>query len=202
MANSKFIKFNFNPWRQRIPDCFVRAVCAATGLDYREVCKKYGISYKNGKGVIRDTGLSLRKIEQVFSDYFDVVENFSDDMDFVPDEYVDSKENAELQKFDIEHGIDSASGITLNEFVDLFKDKGTFLVSLKLNPEVHKNAQSSRIAGHITCVKCIPGKKQGFIDTWDCGDMLVDAYMRVIKKEPADSPLHWKYDKEKHEFII
>ena len=32
--------------------------------------------------------------------------------------------------------------------------------------------------------------------------MLVDAYMRVIKKEPANSPLHWKYDKEKHEFIV
>ena len=32
--------------------------------------------------------------------------------------------------------------------------------------------------------------------------MLVDAYMRVVKREPLSSPYHWKFDKEKHAFIL
>ncbi len=36
----------------------------------------------------------------------------------------------------------------------------------------------------------------------EISEMLVDAYMRVIKKEPFDSPLHWKYDHENHKFIV
>jgi hypothetical protein len=48
----------------------------------------------------------------------------------------------------------------------------------------------------------MPGKRHGFIDSWDSSEMLVDAYMRVIKKEPVNSPLHWKYDRENHKFIV
>lgn len=52
------------------------------------------------------------------------------------------------------------------------------------------------------CVKCNPGYKHGFIDSWDSGEMLVDSYMRVKKFEPANSPKHWRYDREKHKFIV
>ena len=38
MENSKFIKFNYNPWKARTGDCAIRAIVAATGLDYRVVC--------------------------------------------------------------------------------------------------------------------------------------------------------------------
>lgn len=31
---------NFNPWKAHIGDCAIRAIAAATGLDYRIVCKK------------------------------------------------------------------------------------------------------------------------------------------------------------------
>jgi len=58
-TNPKLIKFNFNAWGQNISDCAIRAVVAATGLDYREVCKRFGVSYKKRKGLIRDTGIDL-----------------------------------------------------------------------------------------------------------------------------------------------
>ena len=39
-------------------------------------------------------------------------------------------------------------------------------------------------------------------DTWDSSEMFVDAYMRVRKTVPLDSPLHWKYDRDKKQFIV
>ena len=57
--------------------------------------------------------------------------------------------------------------------------------------------------GHIVYVNLSKNaKKPGFIDIGDSGEMLVDAYMRVSKREPVSSPNHWKYDNEKHKFII
>ena len=112
-----------------------------------------------------------------------------------------SKEDLELQAFELQNGMNSASGLTLNDFVDMFKDQGTFLVSLVENPEASN--VNSRKGGHIVCVRC--GKnavKQGFIDTWDSGEMLVDTYMRIVKTEPKDSPLHWRYDRAQHKFIV
>ena len=200
MKSKYWINFNFNPWGAHLNDCAVRGIVAATGLDYREVCRRLGVSYKKGRGLIRDTGINLGKVEEVFDQYFDVVEDFYDNQNFVPDDMVGSKEDAELQAFDLKNGIVPATGVTLNEFIEMFKDQGTFIVSTTGNPKSPDKACQS--GGHIICVKCNPGKKQGFIDTWDSGDMLVDAYMRVSKPEPANSPFHWKYDREKHKFIV
>ena len=36
--NPKRLNFNFNIWNKHIPDCAIRAISAATGLDYRAVC--------------------------------------------------------------------------------------------------------------------------------------------------------------------
>lgn len=200
--NPYLIKFNFNPWKANVGDCAIRAIVAATGLDYRAVCKQLGVSYKKGRGLIRDTGIDLQEIEIVFSDYFDIIEDFYDNNEFVPDEMRGSKEDLELAKFDLLNDIDAVSRTTLNEFIEMYRGNGTFLVSLDRNPEA-KNVSARREGGHIVCVKCNPRlKKQGFIDTWDSGEMLVDAYMRVAKTEPKDSPLHWKYDREKHQFIV
>ena len=69
------------------------------------------------------------------------------------------------------------------------------------NPDCANPA--AKRGGHIVFANCKRGaKRQGFIDTWDSGDMYVDAYMRVAKKESKDSPLHWKYDYDQHKFII
>lgn len=201
MERSNFIKFNYNPWKVRTGDCAIRAIVGATGLDYRIVCKRLGVSWKNGKGLIRDTGIDLEKVKQTFGSYFDIIEDFTENLNFVPDEFKDSPENDMMNDFDIENGIDGvSSGMTLNEFVNDYQNQGSFIVSCEGNPNAKSPA--CRKGGHLVYVRCLPNYKQGFIDIWDSGEMLVDAYMRVIKREPMSSPLHWKYDKEKHEFII
>ena len=57
--NQKWINFSFNPWNKRIEDCAIRAIAAATGLDYRVVCKKLGYACKNGYGLTRKSGASI-----------------------------------------------------------------------------------------------------------------------------------------------
>lgn len=199
MQNPKLIYANFNPWDKHLNDCPIRAVSAAIGLKYQEVCKRFGYSWKNGYGLIRDTGAPLSEIKSKFNEYFDIVEDFFENYYFVPDEMKGTDAEQELNDFDNDQGIGAASGITLNEFVDMFQNQGTFLVSLIGNPKAKKEA--CRDGGHIVCVKCNKNNKQGFIDFWDSGEMLVDAYMRIKKKEPSDSPLHWRYDFEKHKLI-
>ena len=98
--NPRWIKFNFNPWNARRPDCAIRGISAATGLDYREVCRILGVSYKNGSGIIRDTGIDLNDIEEKFSKYFDIVEDYYDNYDFVPDEYRDTLYDKQLKMTD------------------------------------------------------------------------------------------------------
>ena len=175
---------------------------AATGLSYKEVCKRFGVAFAKGKGLRRDTGIDLKDIKQKFSDYFDIVEDYYDNSTFVPDEYKGTDVNDEMDKFDVDNGIDLVSGDTLNDFCDYFNNQGTFLVSLVNNPK-SPNPAVSRPGGHIVCAKLSRNaKRKGFVDTWDSGDMLVDAYMRVVKTEPKDSPLHWKYDYDKKQFIV
>ena len=201
LKNPKWIKFSFNPWKAHAPDCAIRATAAATGLDYREICKRLGVSWKRGKGLIRDSGIALTNVEHVFDEYFDIIEDYYDNYEFVPDEYKNTLYAKQLDNFDKSIGVNAVSKTTLNEFIDEFKNQGIFLVSLEGNPDAQHPA--ARSGGHLTCVKCLRGQqKQGFIDTWDCGEMYVDAYMRVKKQEPADSPKHWKYDYAQHKFII
>ena len=200
--NQKWINFSFNPWNKRIEDCAIRAIAAATGLDYRVVCKKLGYACKNGYGLTRKSGASIQKIKNVFNDYFDIIEDFYDNFTFVPDEFKGSEEVERIKQFEVQNGLfNSATGTTLNEFIDLYKNQGTFLVSLIGNPD-SENPSCRGDVGHLVCVKCNPGYKQGFIDFWDSGDMLVNAFMRVKKFEPKDSPNHWRYDREKHKFIV
>ena len=94
--NPRWINFNFNCYGKHISDCAIRAVVAATGLDYREVCKRFGVSYVKGKGLRRDTGINLDDIEEKFAEYFDIIEDYYDNFAFVPDEFKDSPENDEL----------------------------------------------------------------------------------------------------------
>lgn len=191
---------NFNPWGAHVGDCAIRGISAATGLDYRIVCKMLHVSYKNGQGLIRDTGIDLNDIEHAFDSYFDIVEDFYDNTEFIPPEMVGSKEAQELAAFDQANGIDAPTKTTLEEFIYEFQNQGVFLVSLVGNP----NAQNPvcRKGGHIVCVRCARGKQHCFIDTFSSHEMFVDAYMRVSRMEPASSPLHWKYDFQNKKFIV
>lgn len=158
MKNPNWIHFNFNPWQAHAPDCAIRAISAATGLDYREVCKRLGMSWKKGRGLIRDAGVGLDVVEKVFDEYFDIVEDYYDNYEFVPDEYKGTLYAKQLDDFDKQHGIGAVSKTTLDEFVNNFKNQGIFIVGLVTNPNA-KNPKSRRLGGHFTCVKCIPGKK-------------------------------------------
>lgn len=201
--NPKWIYFNFNPWKAHIGDCAIRAISAATGLDYREVCKKLGVSYKNGHGLIRDTGIDLNDIYKVFGDYFDIVEDYYDNYAFTPDEFKGSKEDEEMRRFDELHGIDAVSKTTLNDFCDEFAGQGKFLVGLVGNPEAKIPQYRNKNAGHIVYVNLSPNaKRQGFVDNFDSGELLVDAYMRLNKVEPKSSPKHYKYDMKNHKFVL
>ena len=51
--------FSFNPWKAHVGDCAIRAVVAAIGMRYELVCKELGVSWKKGRGLIRDTGIDL-----------------------------------------------------------------------------------------------------------------------------------------------
>lgn len=201
--NPKWIIFNYNPWDQHIGDCAIRAISAATGLDYREVCKRLKMAYKNGYGLIRDTGVSIQDVKNKFSPYFDVVEDYYENYSFVPDEFKNSTYDKQADDIDKELGIDAVSNTTLNDFINEFENQGIFIVGLVGNPNAPKGFQyRSRSSGHFVCVKCIRGLKQGFIDVFDCGPMLVDSFMRVKRQEPKNSPYHWKYDREQHKFIV
>jgi hypothetical protein len=42
-------------------------------MDYEKVCKRLGVAYKRGWGLIRDTGIKLDNIKDKFDEYFDKV---------------------------------------------------------------------------------------------------------------------------------
>jgi hypothetical protein len=181
---------NYNKWGKHIGDCAIRAIVAAIGMDYEKVCKTYGVAFKRGHGLIRDTGIDLKDIKHKFNEWFDIVEDFNELADF-SDEYPDSMD---LTAFDIANDIDSfSSGITLDEFMDMYDGHGIFLVALVGNPNAkNRNAKNG---GHIVCCKCLPNKEPYTIDTWNSSEMLVDCFMRIKKTLPKDHPNHWKYDK-------
>lgn len=201
MKNPYFIRFNFNPWKRAIDDCAIRAISGATGLSYKEVCRRYGAACKNGYGLVRKTGIDLNVIKEKFSEYFDVVEDFVENMSFVPDGMEDTFDAKLINAFEPNDSSKYASGDTLNDFCEMFDGEGNFLVGLTPNPNA-KN-QNARIGGHAVYAKLKAGlPRRGFIDTWDSGEMLVDTYMRVAKTEPVDSPFHYKYDRANHCFIV
>ena len=108
---------NFNKWGKHIGDCAIRAIVAAIGMDYEKVCKKLGVSFKRNYGLIRDTGINLDIVKTKFNEWFDVVEDFSDNID-LSNEFPNS---IDIDSFDDSLEIDSfSSGITLSEFMDLF----------------------------------------------------------------------------------
>lgn len=184
--------FSFNPWKARVGDCAIRAICAAIGLRYELVCKELGVSWKRGKGLIRDTGIDLELIKSKFDEYFDKVEDYAEEL---PPELLDDPAFTRAQVLDAALGVDEeTAGITLAEFLELYRGQGTFLVGLEGNPDA-KNP-NARKGGHIVCAKCFKGKQPFAIDSWSSEEMTVDSFMRVKKTIPKDDPRHWVWDAE------
>ena len=89
--------------------------------------------------------------------------------------------------------ISSLYGITLNDWLEAHKkDNAKYLVYL--------DDDKAMDGGHIVCAYCYPDKLY-FIDTFDCGEMFVQAWTKVKKVIPKDSDQHWKYDKQLKKFI-
>lgn len=202
MKNKKFIDFNFNPYKAHIDDCAVRAITAALGMRYELVCKQLGVSWRKGSGLIRSSGITLDVINSRFDEWFDVVQEFSGDYDSMPDDLKNDPEFQDLESLSITMGINNyTTGITLNDFCEMFAKQGIFLVGLAPNPN-SRNGYCRREGGHIVCAKCLKKYSVGyFIDTWDSGDMLVDSWMRVSKVIPPEDPRHWVFDKATHSFV-
>ena len=72
------------------------------------------MAYKNGYGLVRDTGVSIDDIKSTFSPYFDVVEDYYENYVFVPDEYKGTIYDKRADDIDKELGIDAVSSTTLD----------------------------------------------------------------------------------------
>lgn len=193
MANVIMKKFNANPWHQRIGDCAIRALVIGLGFDYKEACKQLGVACKRGHGLVRNSGIDLYDIKSKFSSFFDVVEDFEEDQDFVPDEFKGSEDDIRIQSMESSLKVPGTLGITLREFIQLFKGQGQFLVGLITNDD--------KKDGHIVFVNCAPGMGYA-VDTFSSSlNFLVDSYMRIKHRLPKDDPKHFKLDPVTKEFI-
>ena len=63
LPSRKVVKANYNKYHKNIGDCAIRAIVAGIGMDYDLVCKRFGMSWKKGHGLIRDTGIDLELIK-------------------------------------------------------------------------------------------------------------------------------------------
>ena len=157
---------NFNKWGKDMPDCAVRAIVAAIGIDYEVACKVLGVKCVKGKGFTDTYGVDIDTVQEKFSAYLgDVEENegFEDDP---------------LAAF--------FNAPELDDWLEEMKSSkktGTYLVYVDDNK---KND-----GGHIICCE-VTSSKAYFIDTSDVGGMQVQCWMKVLEKlDPAD-PLHYK----------
>ena len=188
--------FNMNPWKKRIPDCSIRAICAAIGMRYELVCKELGVSWKRGYGLIRDTGVNLDKIKETFDPWFDVVEDYTEEL---PPEMMEEPAFAQAKFMDAALGLEEEyTGITLVDFLKLYRGQGTFLVGLVGNP--HAKDPYCREGGHIVCARCWKGREPYAIDTFNSQEMLCDSFMRVKKPLDLSDPRHWVWDSKNHCF--
>ena len=142
---------------------------------------------------MRDTGIALEDIKSKFAEYFDVVQDYYDDSQFVPDEFKGRKEDNDIKAIELELGLDdNRYGITLSDFIDMYKDSGCYLVGL-CTPD-NKD-------GRIVFVNCNHGKNFA-VDTINSLGFIVDSFMRIKKTIPKDSPLHFKTDPVTKKFIV
>jgi hypothetical protein len=173
-----FFRHNSNPFGKLLPDCAIRAIATGLNMPYTEVCKRLGVSWKTGHGLIRNSGIFLESIRDAFSEYFDYVQDVDDIKSFnaqnemLKDLMKDREFNVELMDLDDEIRGDDEE-LTLERFIDEYEGQGSFLVGLhNLNGE-----------GHIVC--CFLSRNPPiFCDTWDCSNLIVDCIMRIKKRLP------------------
>jgi len=163
MAKSRYFKFyNANPFGKALPDCAIRSTSLGLNIPYAEVCKRLHCRFKDGQGLVRDTGVDLYKIQDTFDKYFEEVENFDSELNRPPefDDFVDPF-------YDTGEFEDISNQPTLEEWIEQYEGTGPYLVSLD---------SPKRDSGHLVYV-CT--NTPCFYDTWDCSKLHVDAFMRI-----------------------
>lgn len=176
MANVKWCKINFNKWNKDEPDCFVRSLCAGTGLDYEIVCKMLGVQCIPGRGFTNSFGLDLDDIHDKMSNFFK-----GEVEDEIPDFETDDQDP-------LSSIINSSKGPPLRIWLAAKQDKkiyGSWLV--------YMDDFKSTDGGHIVFCQSLLGKAF-FVDTWNPGSLLVVASLELDPKKhlKKTDPKHWK----------
>lgn len=174
-----FKKFNANKWKKLHGDCAIRSLVLGIGIDYEVACKILGVRCLPGEGYVAEdgnegTGVDLYLIQEKFSQFLDEVQDtLLDDPDVDP---IDAMLNA----------------LPLDEWLKQKKygKPGLYLLFLDDNQE--------NDGGHIVFANCL--KSPMYYDISDCGDMPVQAWIRIKKRLPETSKYHFKFNKETKSF--
>ena len=132
-----------------------------------------------GRGLSGEEGIDLEMIKRRLDKFFDRVED-ANEMS-----WQDRPPEFEDMEFDPAFDLEPDLGLTLDEFCDAYRGTGRYLVAL-----VHDAAtieKGRNLAGHIVYADLRPGKNF-FFDTWNCGNMVVEAYMKVKAALSKDDP--------------
>lgn len=163
---------NLNPWGMKIGDCAVRAVSAALWMKYPAVCEFFGKKCVRGYGLAGREGIGLQDIKDSLGKFFDRIEDANEiDWSARPREFDDLR-------FDPAFDMSPDLGLTLDEFCDVYAGTGRYLVALVHNVSPSEMSPERNRDGHIVYADLRPGKGF-FLDTWNSGIMVVQAYMRI-----------------------
>ena len=161
---------NMNPWGKKIGDCAIRAVSAALAIKYPAVCQMFRRKCVPGLGLSGEEGIDLETIKRRLDRFFDRVEDANEiSWKDRPPEFAD-------MEFDPAFDLEPDLGLTLDEFCEAYRGTGRYLVALV--HDVAKIEKGRNMAGHIVYADLRPGKNV-FFDTWNCGGMIVETYMKV-----------------------
>lgn len=167
---------NYNKWRKDMPDCAIRSIVAAIGIDYEAACKVLKVKYIKGRGYNDEYGIDIDLLHDAFKKFLgDIEENegFEDDP---------------LKSF--------LSATPLEDWLSKMAKEGktgTYLVYLDDNKVAD--------GGHIVCCRIKSASDAYFIDTFDVSKMPVQCWIKVEKVLPASSKYHYKYDKATKQFL-
>lgn len=146
-----------------------------------------GVPFIPGKGAANDAGVDLEDVKRKFAPFFDVVEDAKDaSWENRPEEFADVP-------FDPEFDLDEDFGYDLNDFCEMYRNQGMFLVALMNTDQVRQ--LTGEVEGHMVYCNLTPGN-QYFVDTWDSSSLKVQAFLRIKKRWPWEDPdslLHGKW---------
>ena len=166
-----------NPWKAKIHDCAIRAVSLGLAMRYPSVCRMFGRRCRAGVGLEGEEGIDLEDVKRRFAPYFDEIRDakFSEEYP-LDDPY-------ELPP-EIAPDADTI-GFTLDEFCEFHHVPGRYLVAL--NTPRDEKLLSKKDSKHMVYCDLRPGRRY-FVDTWDCGWMNVECYLRIRRIWPTDRP--------------